>query len=56
MKLISIVYAAMCVLVPIAWGLIVYWSTLFIEKRLKRRNGTSDTADDHEYLSVDYHI
>jgi hypothetical protein len=53
----SIGYAFLCVIVPVGWGLIVYWVTRFIERKILPKKGTSTEPDQsHGTLPVDYHI
>ena len=50
-------YAFACVLVPIAWGLIVVWVTNRLENRLFRQ--TNRTGAENESASpppIDFHI
>ncbi len=50
-------YAAVCVVVPAAWGLIVYWASSRIEKRVLRRHDGTEHADGEDgALPLDYHI
>ncbi len=58
----KIAYAALCVVVPLVWGLIVYWISSLIEKRVLRGRpgshgkGTNPTGDEETTLPLDYHI
>lgn len=53
-------FAMLCVVVPVAWGLAVYWASGLIERRvLHTRRPTSGGAvspDDAETLPLEYHI
>lgn len=55
--LLAIGYAVLCVLVPALWGLVVYWASNAVEKRVRRsarRKPGSEGADD--VPSVEYYI
>lgn len=50
-------YVAACVLVPVAWGLLVVWASNWVEQRVKR----SDKARRHDeeptaLAPLEYHI
>ncbi len=48
-------YALLCVVVPLVWGLMVYWMSGLIERRVLRKpSSASDEAD--ESLPLEYHI
>ena len=48
-------YAALCVIVPVAWGLMIYAVSTWIEKRL--RPGEEESGETPtETLPLDYHI
>ena len=52
-------YAALCVVVPVAWGLIIYASTLLIERRLlnsSRKSNPVDQSEDAPSFPLEYHI
>jgi hypothetical protein len=53
-------YALLCVVVPIAWGLAVYWVSGLIERRVLRRpspnSGEATSGDAAESLPLEYHI
>jgi hypothetical protein len=49
----TIEYALLCLILPIAWGLLIYWASSVIEKRINRRRKPGETA---EPLRLDYHI
>ncbi|MDR3707315.1 MAG: hypothetical protein P4L33_03365 [Capsulimonadaceae bacterium] len=55
----SVGYAALCVIVPAAWGLLVYGATVLIERRLKpskRARANEDRPAEPPSLPIDYHI
>jgi hypothetical protein len=55
----TIEYAAECVLVPVAWGLVVFWISNRIEKKLlkKRKAAAPENSDDPgPILPLDYYI
>jgi hypothetical protein len=53
-------YAATCILLPAAWGLLVYWISNIIEKRVLKSKTSQDNARDSQTtddpLPLDYHI
>lgn len=51
-------YTLLCVVLPVAWGLMVYWTSSLIERRVLRQSRpTSGEATPHEAtLPLDYHI
>ena len=55
-------YAALCVVVPVAWGLLIYGASSLIEKRVlsRRPTGLKDETHpdgaDETTLPLDYHI
>ncbi|MDX1934104.1 MAG: hypothetical protein SFU56_16000 [Capsulimonadales bacterium] len=51
-------YAALCVIVPIAWGMIVVRATAWVEERLARRRRSEgrNAPTDREGISPEYHI
>ncbi len=53
-----IAYALLCVIVPAAWGLAVYWATSLIERRVLRKppSAAGEAATNDEMLPLDYHI
>lgn len=55
-----ITYALLCVVVPAAWGLLVYWASGLIERRVLRKprhaSGEAQSTDDAETLPLEYHI
>jgi hypothetical protein len=50
-------YAALCVIVPVAWGLLVWWTSNHIEK-VVLAHGRRKGQDDAEATMppIDYHI
>lgn len=48
-------YAALCVVVPAAWGLLIFWASSRIEKRVLRDQIKYD-ASEPPTLPLDYHI
>ena len=51
----SIAYATLCVVVPVAWGLLIYWVSTSIERRILRERRAQGRVDE-EGLLLDYHI
>jgi hypothetical protein len=51
-----IAYAAACVLVPLAWGLLVYRFSNSIEKAITALGGGKRTKSDTSDIFPDYHI
>ena len=50
-------YALACVLVPVAWGLIVVWVSNRIDQRLVRRNGRKGSGGRRRApRPIEYHI
>ncbi len=53
-------YALLCVVVPVAWGLAVYWASGLIERRVLRNprpaSGEAVSQDGPNVLPLDYHI
>jgi hypothetical protein len=50
-------YAALCVIVPVAWGLAVYKFSNLIEKRIfRRRPSASSPESEPATLPLEYHI
>ncbi len=53
-------YALLCVVVPVSWGLVVYWASSLIEQRVLRKpylpSGKATSHDDAETLPLEYHI
>ena len=53
-------YAVLCVVVPVVWGLIIYWISSSIERRLKlklpRSTSKSGGEKPEQILPLDYHI
>jgi len=60
MPMHSIEYAVLCVVAPVTWGVIVYWVSGRIERRVaasapsKGKAGNSTEPDDT--LPLEYHI
>ena len=60
MPMHSIEYAVLCVVAPVAWGVIVYWVSGWIERRVaasapsKGKIGNPTESDDT--LPLEYHI
>jgi len=54
----AIIYALFCVVVPVAWGLLVYWISTNIERRVLRDKHTEagPNGGDDEGLYLDYYI
>ncbi len=51
------VYAALCISVPVLWGLAVYRISSLIEKRALRGHPSSQESDiERPGLPLDYHI
>jgi hypothetical protein len=57
MNLHSLIYAALCVVVPAAWGLLVYWISRRVEARVFHDdvNASPSTASSKR-LPLDFHI
>ena len=55
-----LVYALLCVVVPVAWGLVVYWASGQIERRVLRKpspsSGGAASQDGSVALPLEYHI
>jgi len=54
-----IAYALLCVIAPVAWGLVVYWASNMIERRVLRKSGrnSDDAAPSEEAtLPLEYYI
>jgi uncharacterized protein YneF (UPF0154 family) len=51
----SILYIALCLLLPIVWGTAVYFISARIEKRVLGK-GKSRKDDDPETLPIEWHI
>ncbi|WP_165864216.1 hypothetical protein [Capsulimonas corticalis] len=50
-------YAALCVCVPAIWGVIVYWISSKIERRvLSPHSSVSERDGEAPTLPLDYHI
>lgn len=51
-------YAIFCVVAPVAWGLVVYWVSGAIERRVvkARKTGLGQEDAEVESLSVEYYI
>ena len=53
-------YALLCVVVPVAWGLAVYWASGLIERRVLRGpsppSGGAAPREEAETLPLEYHI
>ncbi len=51
-------YALLCVVVPVAWGLMVYWTSSLIERRVLRkpRSASGEATPPEATLPLDYHI
>lgn len=56
MSMNAIGYAALCIIVPAAWGLVIYWTTTAIEKRVLPSKGGVKGKDGQETLPIDYNI
>jgi hypothetical protein len=50
-----VVYAAVCVVVPLLWGLMVVWVSNRIEATVARRRARSGKTDD-QFPPTEYHI
>lgn len=53
-----IAYAVLCVVVPVVWGLVVYWASSLIERRVLRKPQPTpgQTMPDDTALPLDYYI
>ncbi len=55
-----IMYALLCVVAPVAWGVAVYWASSLIERRVLHKPhaalGEATSHDDAETLPLEYHI
>ncbi|MDQ2686874.1 MAG: hypothetical protein M3Y28_03300 [Armatimonadota bacterium] len=51
-------YALLCVVAPAVWGLLVYWASILIERRVlrKTRVASGQSPDDEETLPLEYYI
>ena len=49
-------YAALCVFVPVLWGLGVYAVSSRIERRVLRERPKTDAPGEEDGLPLDYHI
>lgn len=50
-------YALLCIVIPMAWGLVIYRASNAIERRvLGRHRHGSENRPDEETLPLDYHI
>lgn len=49
-------YALLCVVVPVVWGLLVYWGSSLIERRALHTPRFVPGEEDAKTLSLDYHI
>ena len=56
MSLSEILYAAACVVVPVAWGLVVVWVSNRIEARVARTAGARRGARRRRVRPIEYHI
>jgi hypothetical protein len=55
--LLAIGYAVLCVVVPALWGLIVYWASNAVEKRVRRSARRKPGAEHEDDVpSVEYYI
>jgi hypothetical protein len=54
----AIGYAALCVVAPVAWGLVVYWLSGAIERRVLRSNGgkARRPGEPEREIPLEYHI
>ena len=53
----SIGYAALCVIVPSAWGMIVVWVSRQVEKRVLQQGRRKGKSDEQATMPpLDYHI
>ena len=54
----SIAYATLCVIVPVVWGLIVYWISSLVEQRVLRKKSQTKTiaSPPDDTISPNYHI
>jgi hypothetical protein len=50
-----VLYAILCVLVPAAWGLVMYHAFGFVDRRRRVREGARPAAEP-EYPPIDYYI
>lgn len=49
----AIGYALLCVVVPLAWGLLVVWISNRVEEKVR---GRKDAGSAREVPPIDYHI
>jgi len=49
-------YALLCVVVPVVWGLIVYWASSIIERRALHTPRFVPGEEEVKTLPLDYHI
>jgi len=60
MPMHSLEYAALCVIAPVAWGVIVYWISGWIEKRVAKsmpaKRPNEAPTEPSEVLPLEYHI
>jgi hypothetical protein len=50
MRNAGIGYALLCIVTPMAWGLVVVWVSNFVERKVRR------SAKGDEVPPIDYHI
>ncbi|MFN8602234.1 MAG: hypothetical protein U0842_17360 [Candidatus Binatia bacterium] len=56
MSFAGIAYAAACVVVPVAWGLVVVWLSNRIEASVARRARARRGARRRQVRPIEYHI
>jgi hypothetical protein len=49
-------YALACVLVPVAWGVVMVWATNRLDVVLGRRRGRLESNEDRSPPPLEYHI
>jgi hypothetical protein len=56
MNLRNVGYALLCIVVPLAWGLLVVWASARIEERLNKRKPPQDGSEKAPMPPIEYHI
>ena len=56
MNFFKVGYALLCLVVPLAWGLLIVWASARIERFLTRRKSPQASPDETSLPPIDYHI
>jgi hypothetical protein len=49
-------YALACVVVPVAWGLVVVWASNRLDRYLLRSRGAGHDGEQRQPRPIEYHI